>query len=1271
MRAFRARVIALIPLILSAAASQVRRVALLVALAVAVNGLAVVGADRPEPDRSPTVMSLAAAQLRLAAGDADARAATRLGRCQAARMLHAGGPALKAAATGTLAGPDADLAAAGESSSAVYERLLRAFWSDNDTIQAYRDARWARQTAWRNQLQPYGVSDAAPEVDASIAHFIFGRQDIADQTLHGEPDYPKAGQQALDRISAIMAERPDDATLQIVGQVVLATGTADDARRFLLYGGYLAAAPAAGSVEFRAEVESLKIRWASCDAADPRPYSADPNSPLKNVVAAAAAEWDAELAAQAGPRNDIVTAEAEAAEQVRRVSETMVEAVGQAWVAEKILAVQKRWKDCPTCTPVPTAALKARATADLSAIKTTVAGLVTSAQQAVTAAERAAGKADAAMTLAAQIAARDKTPYGRGLAYAQQSAQVTKASAAASAAAAKATETALRAVQATAADSAALLALAQTQSLALRAEFKRVAAQQAAAQARAAAVTADAQAAEAGQAAARAAADRATAEQAEATARTAGQTAHDKRVVAERERDIAAEQRATAEAERAKAQRAEAQAQAQQQAAAEARGRAQAAGDTASQRKDAALAAERAAGQARDDAVRAERNRDALRAKAAALRSAAAAAEGEDGAAQARTAADEAQAAAAAATGAATAARAAANEATEAAVAAREAATRATAAAERARAAADGAWADATVSQSAAAAAHAAAADAIVASEQAARNAAAAEQQAKLASNAAAEARADAADARKLAEAAQAESARTAGYAYAAAAAAAAAGDAARAVTDPANKAITLGTPFWEKDASAGLAVLVGQSAKTLAAQHAAAAEAKAAEADRAAEAARQAAARADADAKAAAQAAAEAATDAAAAAESLERARQFAAAATRDATAAQQADARAATHAQQALGDALQAEWAANSAESDATAARNAATAAERDAASARGAAGQAESDAAAARNVAAQAARDATTAEQAAANARASAQEAQEAAQRAEAAAKAQQDAAAIGPNAPSGMENVIVEPMNVNDELPREVTCQPIDVSHCQATITHHLTGQLVFYVRTCPDPNTTNCPGRYVDDYLGTEPLDKHVTRTYIFNTAQIVTAFWLTVAKAMVQDYIDCYHGKYDKCALAAGEFALDLATAKAGTLLIGLRRAVKAKALETAADGAIFWSGTIDGESVQAIAQGLAELRGGTTLESLLASERIPMPTFGQRDAASVWTWEEASRKFAMGARGEIRAVVGDTVKPNGVWQRVELPALKDNPNVTKIIEVDARTGRETVIFTR
>jgi len=64
-------------------------------------------------------------------------------------------------------------------------------------------------------------------------------------------------------------------------------------------------------------------------------------------------------------------------------------------------------------------------------------------------------------------------------------------------------------------------------------------------------------------------------------------------------------------------------------------------------------------------------------------------------------------------------------------------------------------------------------------------------------------------------------------------------------------------------------------------------------------------------------------------------------------------------------------------------------------------------------------------------------------------------------------------------------------------------------------------------------------------------------------------------------------------------------------------------------------------------------------------------TWEEASRKFAMGARGEIRAVVGDTVKPNGVWQRVELPALKDNPNVTKIIEVDARTGRETVIFTR
>jgi hypothetical protein len=795
--------------ILSAAGARARWAVLLV-LAVAVNGLVVTAAERPGPDR--------ASAMAPAAADGTEPAATRLGRCQAARMLHAGGPALKGAATEVLAGPAADLAAAGDPGSAVYERLLRAFWSDDETVQAYRDARWARQAAWRDRLQPYGVFDAAPEADASVAQFMFGRQDIAYRTLHGEPDHPEAGPEALNRVSEIMAERPDDLTLQIVGQLVLATGTADDVRRFLLYGGYLSAPPAPGSVEFRHEVEALKIRWASCDTADPRPYASDPHNPLRDVVTAAAAEWNAELAAQAGPRNDIVTAEADAAEQVRRASETMFEAIGQAWVAEKILAVQKRWTECPTCTPVPSAALKARAVSDLAAIRSTVAGLVTTAQTAVAAAERAAGRADAAKTQAAQIAVRDHTPYGRGLGYAQQSAQVTKASAAAALAAGKATETALRAVEATAADSAALLSLAQTQSLALRAEFKRVAAQEAAAQARAAAVTAEAQATEAGRAAARAAADRATAEQAEGAARDAAHSAHDKRAVADRERDIAAAQRATAEAERATAQQAETRAREQQQAAADARVRAQTAGDIASRNKDAALNAERKAVQARDDAVRAERHRDALVAKAAALRAVAAASEGEAGADQARAAADEAQAAADTATGAATAARAAADEATAAAVAAREAATRATAAAERARAAADGAWADATVSQSAAATAHAAAADAIVASEQAARNAKTAEQQAELASAAAAEAGADAAAARELADAAQAESALTAGHAYAAASAATAAGDAARAVTDPANEAITLGTPFGEKDSSAGMAVLVGQSAKTLAA---------------------------------------------------------------------------------------------------------------------------------------------------------------------------------------------------------------------------------------------------------------------------------------------------------------------------------------------------------------------------------------------------------------------------------------------------------------------
>jgi hypothetical protein len=46
-----------------------------------------------------------------------------------------------------------------------------------------------------------------------------------------------------------------------------------------------------------------------------------------------------------------------------------------------------------------------------------------------------------------------------------------------------------------------------------------------------------------------------------------------------------------------------------------------------------------------------------------------------------------------------------------------------------------------------------------------------------------------------------------------------------------------------------------------------------------------------------------------------------------------------------------------------------------------------------------------------------------------------------------------------------------------------------------------------------------------------------------------------------------------------------------------------------------------------------------------------LWHW--AARKYAETARGEVRIFTGETPIPDSVFEVVELPALRANPNVT------------------
>ncbi|MEU3688016.1 polymorphic toxin type 27 domain-containing protein [Streptomyces narbonensis] len=940
----------------------------------------------------------------LAAVISDVRSTPRLNRCLAGVALHAGGAKTKAMAIDGLTGGNAQLEAIiGERGWIGYMPLGQANAQDRTAAYEYVDAIAARKAVLEDANHPYAMSSFseqitlhAPKFGAELMALTHASQPKLSARI-GWDGHTNPSAEAIAQAKAVTEQNRGkddwhDSAADFMLRDASATDnmfggtTSADIATYLRHGGFPARKVTEGTPEFRVEVENLKQAWATCNHGDP----VDPRNALSDVVSQASAEWESEYAAQNTQRGIIMRAEADAAAATKAAADHMIEAIGQAWLAEQILLWQKYWHDELARDPdhlfKPKQALFDQAKTDLTKARGKVQALVTKADEQAALATAASQRAVTAQQQAWTIADASEVPRGRGLMYAQQSVQVARASGAAATAAAKATETALNAANATVATSQTLLALAQTQAHAVNTEFRRIAAQEAAAQAKAAADSADAYAASAAANAEKAKKAKETALAEEEDARKAAATAQAQRAVAELERAKAAAYRATAERERDKAAGHEADALAHGRIASEARTSAEAAGTTAASKRGVAEQSERDAVAARDKALEAELRRDSLNAKAAAYEAKAAADEGTDAATASRTAATEARAAANTATTAATDARAAANAATAAAVNAREAATKAQGAASRAKAAADSAMAAYWVAAASAAAAHSAAAEAIDASQAAAADAKGAKEQSEKASTAAKTAKTEAAAARSEAAQTAAWAATTAGKALAAVQSSLAARDSAAAVLKPANEAISLGGPFQEADSSAAFAVLTGQQSLTTAQQQAAAAAARAQQAEGFAAEAKALAEQAAADMKLAAQASAAAATDASRAAKAYQRAQESAAQAAKDAKDAQAAAGRADGYAKSAGEDALKASSAAMDAAADAGAADAAATEAEKDAVSARAAATKAEEDAASARATATKAEEDATAAEKAAEGARDAATEAQEAADRTE---------------------------------------------------------------------------------------------------------------------------------------------------------------------------------------------------------------------------------------------------------------------------------------------
>ena len=123
--------------------------------------------------------------------------------------------------------------------------------------------------------------------------------------------------------------------------------------------------------------------------------------------------------------------------------------------------------------------------------------------------------------------------------------------------------------------------------------------------------------------------------------------------------------------------------------------------------------------------------------------------------------------------------------------------------------------------------------------------------------------------------------------------------------------------------------------------------------------------------------------------------------------------------------------------------------------------------------------------------------------------------------------------------------------------------------------------------------------------------------------------------------------------------------------LKTEPDTAFFWSGKTDGVGGAEVAADIAKGKGGVTLESTIEEKDITMPEWDFNVPSSMDAWDMASAAYAEQVSGEVRAVVGTELRPDNIWENVELPRLMENPNVTKITIIDPKTGIETVIFER
>ncbi len=99
------------------------------------------------------------------------------------------------------------------------------------------------------------------------------------------------------------------------------------------------------------------------------------------------------------------------------------------------------------------------------------------------------------------------------------------------------------------------------------------------------------------------------------------------------------------------------------------------------------------------------------------------------------------------------------------------------------------------------------------------------------------------------------------------------------------------------------------------------------------------------------------------------------------------------------------------------------------------------------------------------------------------------------------------------------------------------------------------------------------------------------------------------------------------------------------------------------------IGDSIAKKYGGETIEMVAKRQNLNMPNDFSQPAVEIWN--QASKVWAENSSGVIRVVLGTDLRAGNTWIAYELPALLKNKNVTKIISIDPKTLKETLIYSK